>query len=124
MGGGSVSGRFSKRTIAQGTNGTRFAILEGCSYVALEEARTVNGDAMTKEHYTTGEIAKICGISSQTVVNYCNKGRIKAEQSPITGYRRISKAALVEFIRKNGLPPEVLDDFETDQGRRASSKQG
>jgi len=79
---------------------------------------------MARQHYTTGEVAAICGISQQTVVNYCNNGRIKAEQSPITRYRRITRKALIAFMRENGLPVARLKEFEMSQcvkGRRTGS---
>jgi len=65
-------------------------------------------EKMPKKSYTTGEVARLFGISQRTVVNYCNSGRIKAQQSPITRYRRISREALLAFLRENGLPTELL----------------
>jgi len=75
---------------------------------------------MTKEYFTTGEVARICGISHRTVVNYCNSGRIRAEQSPITHYRRIPRRELVRFMLRNGLSLELIEKFESESAEKPS----
>ena len=67
---------------------------------------------MAKEYYTTGEVAEICGVSRPTVVRHCDNGNLKAKQSPLSRYRRISKAALLEFMHKMGLSLYLLDNFD------------
>jgi len=59
---------------------------------------------LNKPFYTTGEIAKLFGISLKTVQNYCSQGRLKSEQAALTGYRRIPRENLLEFIKHNPLP--------------------
>ena len=83
--------------------------LAGCSHV-----RPVNGEigSMSEEYYTTGDVAKICGISRATIVNYCNAGSIKAIQSPLTHFRRISKSDLVAFLQAKGLSLSLLEDSD------------
>ncbi|MFH0919950.1 MAG: response regulator [Fibrobacterota bacterium] len=63
---------------------------------------------MTKEFYTTGEIAKIIGISEKTVKNYCDSGKIISEKTPITNYRRISRENLANFLKINNLSLDLL----------------
>lgn len=63
---------------------------------------------MIKAFYTTGEIAKIIGISEKTVKNYCTAGKIIAETTPITNYRRISHENLVHFMTIHGIPLGLL----------------
>jgi len=53
-----------------------------------------------KKFYTTGQVAKICGIGITTVKKYCDQGRIKAVKSPITHYRRIPRESLIKFMKK------------------------
>jgi len=67
---------------------------------------------MSEEYYTTGEVAKMCGVSRATIVNYCNAGSIKAVQSPLTHFRRISRSELVVFFRAKGLSLSRLEDFD------------
>jgi len=64
---------------------------------------------MEKKYYTTGEIAKITGISQKTIKNYCTQGKIKSEKTPITNYRRISRQNLVRFLEENSIPLDILD---------------
>jgi len=58
---------------------------------------------IVKTHYTTGDVAKICDMGITTVKKYCDEGRIKAEKSPVTGYRRIPHEALIAFMRRHGI---------------------
>ena len=61
-----------------------------------------------KEYYTTGEIAKLIGISEKTAKNYCTSGKIISEKTPITNYRRIPHKNLVKFLEENGLSLDVF----------------
>ncbi|MFH0919277.1 MAG: response regulator [Fibrobacterota bacterium] len=63
---------------------------------------------MEKEVYTTGDIAKITGISDRTIKNYCTKGKIKSEKTPLTNYRRITYENLMAFMQENRIPLELL----------------
>ncbi|MFH0922275.1 MAG: helix-turn-helix domain-containing protein, partial [Fibrobacterota bacterium] len=64
---------------------------------------------MEKKFYTTGEIAKITGISQKTIKNYCTQGRIKSEKTLITNYRRISRQSLVQFLEENSISSDILN---------------
>jgi DNA-binding NarL/FixJ family response regulator len=64
---------------------------------------------MAKRYYTTGDIAKIIGISQKTVKNYCTRAILKSEITPITNYRRISYENLVSFLKKNSIPVRIMD---------------
>jgi len=64
---------------------------------------------MEKRFYTTGEVAKITGISQKTIKNYCSQGKIISETTPITNYRRIPKEDLVRFLESNSIPLEKLN---------------
>lgn len=56
---------------------------------------------------TTGEAARICGISRRTMFNYCSQGKIESVLSPVTRRRRIPRGALERFLHKNGLSSEL-----------------
>ena len=65
-----------------------------------------------KEFYTTGEVAKICNIAPKTVVNYCEAGKLKNEQSPVTGYRRIPRDELLRFMEQYKIHISKLNQVE------------
>src|SRR3989339_1533353 len=67
---------------------------------------------MVKEYYSTGEIAKLIGISERTVKNYCTSGRIQSIKTPITNYRKISYDNLARFLEENNLSLDLLHKDE------------
>jgi CheY-like chemotaxis protein len=67
---------------------------------------------LNKKYYTTGEIAKITGLSLKTVQNYCTKGKIVSEQTPISNYRRISHFNFSNFLEENKLSLNSLQGKE------------
>ena len=46
-----------------------------------------------KQFYTPGEVAKLFGVTSKTVSNWCDQGRLEYIATP-TGHRRIPVSAL------------------------------
>ncbi|MEQ1570743.1 MAG: response regulator [Myxococcota bacterium] len=54
-------------------------------------------------YFTSYEVAKILGVSNQTVVNWVNSNRLVAHRT-LGGHRRIAKADVVSFARDNGYP--------------------
>jgi len=67
-----------------------------------------NGDA-TKEIYTTGEVARICNISQQTVIRCFDSGRLRGFRVPGSRFRRIPRDALIQFMRENKIPLQHLE---------------
>ncbi|MFA6093091.1 MAG: response regulator [Elusimicrobiota bacterium] len=58
--------------------------------------------------FTTFEVGKICGVFHTTVINWVNKGKLKAHCTP-GKHRRILLADLLEFMRRFEMPiPEDL----------------
>jgi Response regulators consisting of a CheY-like receiver domain and a winged-helix DNA-binding domain len=66
---------------------------------------------MNKTHYTSGEVAKLCGVSLRTVLNWIAKGLLKAHQLPgARGDNRVLVEDLVVFMRASNLPlPTALE---------------
>lgn len=59
-------------------------------------------------HFTTFEVGRICGVFHTTVINWVNKGKLKAHTTP-GGHRRIALPDLLEFMRRFEMPiPEGL----------------
>lgn len=53
--------------------------------------------------FTTFEVARICGVYHTTVINWANKGRLKAHTTP-GGHRRIAAGDLLEFMQHFEMP--------------------
>lgn len=90
---------------------------------------------MSSSTLTSGQVARMLSIPARTIRSYLTTGRLKAEQNPVTGRWRISREALAEFMRDNGLDPSRLSrplrvlviDREPDTGpevRRALNGRG
>jgi CheY-like chemotaxis protein len=60
--------------------------------------------------FSTFEVGKICGVFHTTVINWVNKGKLKAALTP-GGHRRIALTDLVDFMRRFEMP--IPPDLET-----------
>jgi excisionase family DNA binding protein len=61
----------------------------------------------TKESYTSGEAARLCGLSLSTLKRWVLRGSLKAYRTPGGGIR-ILRADLMDFLREFKLPLHVL----------------
>ena len=60
--------------------------------------------------FTTFEVARLCGVFHTTVINWVNKGKLKARVTP-GGHRRIPISELVLFMKKYEMPiPADIED--------------
>lgn len=70
----------------------------------------------TREIYTTGQVAKILTVAPRTVSLWCDSGALQSYRLPpgksgmAAGDRRITRAALIDFIHKHNLPEMGFDD--------------
>jgi len=62
-----------------------------------------------KTVFTTGEAAKICNLSQQTIIRCFDSGQLKGFRVPGSRFRRIPRADLLVFMRDNGIPTEALE---------------
>ena len=62
-----------------------------------------------KEVFTTGEAAKICRVSQQTIIRCFDSGRLKGFLVPGSRFRRIPRDALARFMKDNNIPLSNLD---------------
>jgi len=62
-----------------------------------------------KAVFTTGEVAKICNVSQQTIIRCFDSGRLKGFRVPGSKFRRIPLECLRTFMRENDIPFEKLD---------------
>lgn len=64
--------------------------------------------AEPKTVYTTGEVAKICKVSQQTVIRCFDNGRLSGFRVPGSRFRRIPRDALIKFMKENDIPLDLI----------------
>lgn len=62
-----------------------------------------------KTVFTTGEAAKICKVSQQTIIRCFDSGQLKGFRVPGSKFRRIPRNDLFKFMRENGIPTDALE---------------
>ena len=68
----------------------------------------------TNKVYTTGQIAKICGVNFRTVIRWIKNGKIEAYALPGRGDKRVTHQSLVKFMNDNSIPLESLENDSSD----------
>ncbi|MBN1621998.1 MAG: response regulator [Endomicrobiales bacterium] len=68
---------------------------------------------MERIYFTTYQISRICGVSTPTIVDWINSGKLTAYKT-LGGHRRITKEDLIEFLKKNDFPiPKDLESTKS-----------
>jgi len=62
-----------------------------------------------KTVFTTGEAARICKVSQQTIIRCFDNGQLKGFRVPGSKFRRIPREQLFMFMRDNGIPTDALE---------------
>ena len=62
-----------------------------------------------KTVFTTGEAAKICKVSQQTIIRCFDSGQLKGFRVPGSRFRRIPRDQLYSFMKDNGIPTDALE---------------
>jgi len=62
-----------------------------------------------KTVFTTGEAAKICKVSQQTIIRCFDNGSLKGFRVPGSRFRRIPRDQLFTFMKDNGIPTDALE---------------
>jgi len=62
-----------------------------------------------KTVFTTGESAKICKVSQQTIIRCFDSGQLKGFRVPGSRFRRIPRDLLYKFMKDNGIPTDALE---------------
>ena len=62
-----------------------------------------------KTVFTTGEAAKICNVSQQTIIRCFDSGQLKGFRVPGSRFRRIPRDILYKFMKDNGIPTDALE---------------
>lgn len=62
-----------------------------------------------KTVFTTGEAARICKVSQQTIIRCFDSGQLRGFRVPGSKFRRIPREALIRFMREHGIPTDSLE---------------
>jgi excisionase family DNA binding protein len=62
-----------------------------------------------KTVFTTGEAAKICKVSQQTIIRCFDSGQLKGFRVPGSRFRRIPRDILFKFMKDNSIPTDALE---------------
>lgn len=73
------------------------------------KAREKGGRGRMKTVFTTGEAAKICKVSQQTIIRCFDSGQLKGFRVPGSRFRRIPRDQLFSFMKDNGIPTDALE---------------
>src|SRR5262245_3529499 len=69
----------------------------------------VGMDERMKTVFTTGEAAKICKVSQQTIIRCFDNGQLKGFRVPGSRFRRIPRESLYKFMKDNNIPTDALE---------------
>lgn len=64
---------------------------------------------LRKKAFTTGEVAKLCNVTINTVVKWFETGYLKGYKVPGSGARRIPREELIKFMKEHGIPTGELE---------------
>ncbi|MDP7006107.1 MAG: helix-turn-helix domain-containing protein [Phycisphaerales bacterium] len=59
--------------------------------------------------FTTGEAAKICNVSQQTIIRCFDSGRLHGFKVPGSRFRRIPRSELIRFMQHNNMDMNRMD---------------
>lgn len=65
-----------------------------------------------KKVFTTGQVAKICKVSSRTVSKWFDIGMLKGYRIPGSLDRRIPRKQLIRFLKEHSMPLGYLEEEE------------
>jgi excisionase family DNA binding protein len=70
--------------------------------------KTMENNTTDKQVFTTGEAAKICNVSQQTIIRCFDSGRLHGFKVPGSRFRRIPREELVRFMQQNKMDMSQL----------------
>ena len=69
---------------------------------------------MSKEYLTTGETAKLLGVSKQWIGQLARDGIIKSHRLHDGGWHRIDRASLEEYVERYNIPVDWSEVDSTE----------
>jgi len=74
---------------------------------------------------TTGQCAKLCGVTARDVAKWFDTGRLRGYRIPGSQDRRVPKEYLLRFLREQGMPiPDGLTEPEDDSNKEIEKQVG
>lgn len=70
---------------------------------------TSQDEISNKPVFTTGEAAKICNVSQQTIIRCFDSGRLQGFKVPGSRFRRIPRAELIRFMQQNNMDMQRME---------------
>jgi excisionase family DNA binding protein len=70
-----------------------------------------------RNYFTTNDVAKICSVTRQTVINWIKAGKLYAISTP-GRHRRVIREDLLKFIENSGFDPSLVEIYEDTVGRQ------
>jgi PleD family two-component response regulator len=61
-----------------------------------------------KKAYTTGDVARICRVTINTVVKWFDSGELEGYRIPSSRARRVLRKALLDFMKKHSFPMDEI----------------
>jgi excisionase family DNA binding protein len=68
---------------------------------------------LSEDVFTSGEVARICNVSSPTVIKWIDTGTLKGFRIPGSKARRVAKKDLLAFMNEHGMPLDKLEGIKT-----------
>lgn len=65
---------------------------------------------MRKDVLTTGQAARLCGVSIRTLKRWLERGELGGYRLPVSGEWRIRREELASFMERHGIPLGALAD--------------
>jgi len=81
----------------------------------------IYSDLLMEKPFTTGEAAKICNVSQQTIIRCFDSGALKGFRVPGSRFRRIPRDILYRFMKDSDIP---TDGFEQVSYNADSPEEG
>jgi len=69
---------------------------------------------MAGKYFSTNDIARMCSVTRQTVINWIKRGKLKAVSTP-GGHRRVPRQQLLEFFLEKGMDTALVWQFEEER---------
>lgn len=68
-----------------------------------------SGKSELRQVFTTTQVGRICGVTQQAVIKWIDSGRLEGYRVPNSRARRVTREALLKFMKANNLPTRSLD---------------
>lgn len=62
--------------------------------------------------FTTGQVAKICGVAPRTASKWIDSGALSGYRLPNSMDRRVIRKKLVEFLESHGMSTQNVSMFD------------